>query len=382
MLIFITYIFWSSFGLLVYTYLGYPFILAIWALFAKSRNHRGTVVYPFLTLVIAARNEEKVIGDKIQNSLKLDYPRDRLEILVVSDSSSDGTNDIVSRFEEDNIHLLKLKERKGKTGAQNIAVKQAKGDIIVFSDANAFYAKDSLQRLAGHFSDPQVDFVSGELCYTESHGSEAGQKENLYWRFEKWVKRLEDRVGCITGANGSIYAVRKESYIPLEYDQISDFMEPLLIAGRGGTVIYEPEAKSYEPSSDSFDQEFRRKRRILSRSLFSLSKNRWLFNPRHTGRLAWQIISHKVLRWATPLFLLTLFVSNLFLVVWGNTLLFFFAQMIFYLLAVLGHWITLPRGNFILTVPYYFVLLNYASLCGLWDFVSGRPAVFWEPIRQ
>jgi cellulose synthase/poly-beta-1,6-N-acetylglucosamine synthase-like glycosyltransferase len=376
--------FWVCFFILFYVYAGYPLILM-----ALRRGNGEAMalpdhqVKPSITLIIPARNEAKSIARKLENTLDLDYPRKLMEIMVVSDESTDGTDDIVGGFGGQGIRLLVLPVRKGKTAAQNAAVKEAHGEIIVFSDANALYQKDALNRLVEPFYDPDVSCVSGQLKYITRQGNSAGQNENLYWWYEKSIKRLENSNAGILGANGSIYAVRKSDYVPLESDIISDFIEPLVIAGKGKHVIYAPAAVSYEEASGSFDEEFTRKRRIVARSLYGLTRHRWLLNPlRHTG-IAFGLISHKLLRWFSPIFLLAMFASNICVVIKPFYAGMFWIQIVFYVFAGIGFFQRNRKYRTgLLFVPFYISVIWYASLLGMIDWIGGRTHAVWEPSRQ
>ena len=375
-------LFWVILAILFYIYLGYPCFLFVLTVFKKSVKVNNQV--KSVTIIIPARNEEKIIKSKLDNCLSLNYPENLLEILVVSDQSTDKTENIVTSFKNTHIHLISLTERHGKTAAQNMAVERAKGEIIVFSDANAMYDNDAMIHLTKHFENLNVGCVSGELCYHNPDKSVVGEEENFYWKYEKWIKRHEDQVGSILGANGSIYAVRKSEYIPLGHDIISDFIEPLLIASRGKKVVFEPLAKSYEIASDKFIQEFQRKRRIISRSLYGLMQYAWLLNPLKYTMLSFELYSHKLLRWLSSFFMIILFILNMFLIGYSKVLfLLFILQGLFYLIALLGFLVKDKiKLSPIFFAPYYFCMINYASFLGVIDYLKGQPAVFWEPIRK
>lgn len=375
-------LFYISLILLFYVYIGYAMLITLIVLLKKRAQYRIDPDYtPMVSVIVPARNEERVIQDKIENLLSLDYPKERMEMIIVSDQSTDQTNSIVQRYQDQGITLLPLDERHGKTLAQNIAVEHSKGEIIIFSDANAMYAKDAIHHLVGHFKNPGVGGVSGELCYTVPHESRVGDEENIYWNLDKFLKKQENRLAGIPGANGSIYAVRKSLYIPLQKDIISDFIEPLLIQYNKHKVIFEPRAKSFEESSYIFKQEFRRKKRIITRSLSSLLQHKYLLNPFKNGGMALQIWSHKVLRWLNPIFLILLFISNIFLLHIPGFRIIFIIQLIFYILAGIGykfHSNKLPKA---IQIALYFCTINLASLLALIDSCRGKQTTVWEPIR-
>ena len=377
------YIFYILIVLILLIYFIYPFVLWILSLFSKPTR---TVLKPDavfrVTLIITARNEEKVIEQKLRNSLAIQYPKLFFDILLVSDHSTDRTVEIARSFSDSRINILNLEKRHGKTDAQNIAAKYAKGEILVFSDANAMYESEAIQHLIKHFHDQTVGCVSGELCYLNQDVSEAGKKEGLYWKYEKWIKNLENEAGLILGANGSIYAVRKSDYVFLDLKDISDFIEPLEIAARGKKVVFETNAKSYETSSDHFKQEFKRKRRIISRSLYSMFKHRWILNIFKRPLITFELMFHKILRWISPIFIFCIFIVNGFLL---NSLIFcifFIGQSLFYMFALIG--LLFQNRKYlpaIFSIPAYVVMVGYASILGFLDFLRKKHAVVWEPDR-
>ncbi|MBN1780880.1 glycosyltransferase family 2 protein [bacterium] len=375
-------LFWLIVFILFYVYIGYPILLGVMLPLKRRGKYTGREFS--VSLIITARNEQDIIKEKLINCLELNYPQALLEIIVISDQSTDLTERIVQSFTASNIRLIALPERHGKTSAQNTGVQEANGDIVIFSDANAMYDPDAIRHLVKHFEDNDVGCVSGELCYNNPKNSVVGVEENFYWKYEKWIKKQEDRAGTILGANGSIYSIRKRDYQPLDRDIISDFIEPLVIAGIGKKVVYEPEAKSYENACDEFHEEFLRKRRIVSRSLHGLSKYGWLLNPIKHPRLSFQLISHKLLRWLSPFFMICLFIINVFIAKWASVYsAIFIGQVIFYVLSILGiYYKNKIRLPILFYAPYYFCVINFAALLGFIDFVKGQPAVFWEPVRK
>jgi len=376
-------LFWSLIGLIVYTYLGYPILLIFLNAF-KSRNGSVDTTYtPEVSLVVSAYNEEQVIRKKLDNALELQYPKDKLTIIVASDGSTDETDNIVREYAHHGVQLIQCKKRAGKTSIQNQAVQETNSEILVFSDANAMYQSDAIQKLVRHFADHRVGCVCGELTYWNRNGSVAGNEESLYWAYEKFLKRHENNHGMILGANGSIYAVRRSCYVPLPPDLISDFIEPLKIAENGFKVLYEPEALSIEQSSHSFYEEFRRKKRIILRSVFSIFKNLGLLNFFKRPMLTFQLFSHKLLRWTVPLFLIGLFLVNILLLPDPFYTFTFVCQVLFYTLAAVGYILDKKQiKGFIIYIPYYFILVNLASFLALVDFLRGRNIVLWQPARS
>lgn len=349
--------FWVLAGLIVYIYAGYPLSLALLRRVRGTRSVAVADIEPPVTLIISAFNEEAVIEEKIRNSLALDYPKDRLQIIVVSDASDDRTDAIVLSFAEQGVELLRMPQRSGKTLGLNAAVERAYGEVIVFSDANALYEPQALRALVRNFADPTVGAAVGESRYFT--GEQASQRsEGSYWRYETWIKRMESAIGSVVGGDGAIYAIRKNLYKPMEVDALSDFVNPLQIVLAGYRCVYEPAAVSWEHAGTSFRAEFRRKVRIVNRALRALWRMRALLNPFRYGLFAVELLSHKALRWLVPLFLLGMLGVNAALL--GSGIIYdiaFIAQVACYLAACAGCILDgkteLPS---VFSIPYYFCL--------------------------
>jgi cellulose synthase/poly-beta-1,6-N-acetylglucosamine synthase-like glycosyltransferase len=375
-------IFWLCAGVVVYVYVGYPLVLRlVHLLVGRTPVHEPTLEPP-LTLVISAFNEESSIREKLDNTLQLDYPAQRLQVLVVSDASDDRTDDIVREYAARGVTLLRMPERGGKTVGLNAALREASGEVVVFSDANAMYRRDALRRLSAPFADPAVGAVVGESTYHDSEtASEAS--ESLYWKYETAIKRLESETGSVVGGDGAIYAIRRSLYVPMRADALSDFVNPLQIVKSGHRCLYEPAAQSVEKAAEGFDREFRRKVRIVNRAWRAMLSMPELLNPFRYGFFAVKLISHKLLRWLAPLFLLVLLVSSLALA--GRSPLYAWAlvaQLGFYALALAGHVLRqrerMPR---LLSVPYYFSMVNIASARGILEAFKGETYTTWTTAR-
>ncbi len=369
--------------LILYVYFGYPLIILIIAVINKKNVQKNENFEPKVSLFIAAYNEEDIIEQKLKNSLQLDYPTDKLEIVVISDASTDRTNEIVSRYRPKGINLIELSERKGKTAGQNLAVKHATGEIIIFSDANALYREEAVRKIVRNFADQSVGCVCGELVYYSKDKTLIGDAENVYWDYEKFIKRQENRAASILGANGSIYAVREKIFIPLPNDIISDFIEPFKIIEQGYRVIYEPEALSFEQSTTNFHEEYHRKKRIINRSFHALLYYKTFLNPLKYPMLSFQLISHKLMRWLVPIYLLIIFIVNLFLL---DSLFFqiaFGLQLIFYAIAIMGYILEKKSWhNILFYTPFYYCLVNVASLQAIIEyFIKKERIVIWQPVR-
>lgn len=377
------WILWMSIVVVILITVGYPIFLAVGAPSAKRQKIMDEVERS-VSLVIAAYNEEGVLARKIENALALDYSPERLEIIVASDGSTDRTDQIAKSFATKGVVLHSF-PRTGKTGVQNEVVKIAKGEILVFSDANAFYHPDAIRKLVRNFADPQVACVSGQLVYT-ADGEAAGSCERSYWSYEKFMKSRESALSSIIGANGSIYAVRRSDYVEIDKDLISDFVEPLALVLRGKRVLYEPEAISVEAASTTFGVEFRRKVRILTRSITGLLHMRALLNPLRYGIFSFQLLMHKLLRFLTPMFLITGGVALVALAALGRyEWLFLFAflatsaAMIFGRTSNVGQSHPLRR---VCNLLYYLLMVNYALVLAWRNVLKRKRMTFWAPERH
>jgi len=378
-----TSLFWILLALVVYVYAGYPLLLA---LVRGLGGHRRVAIdeqaLPPVTLVVSAFNEAAVIGEKIENCLDLDYPSDKLQIVVVSDASDDGTDEVVKGYAARGVDLLRMLDRGGKTLGLNAAVAGAHGEVVVFSDANAMYGRDVIHKLVRNFADPAVGAAVGESTYVNPE-VESERSEGLYWRYETAIKRLESSVGSVVGGDGAIYAVRKSLYIPMRADALSDFVNPLQVVQAGHRCVYEPAARSYERAADNFSKEFRRKVRIVNRAWRALWRMNALLNPFRYGFFAFKLVSHKLLRWLVPAFLLGLLVANVAVLDVGPVYRFaLVGQIAFYLLAFAGYFLRRRASMPVLvSVPYYFCLVNIAAALGIFDAFRGKTYTTWATAR-
>lgn len=335
-----------------------------------------------VSVIISCFNEETQIAAKLENTLELDYPNRHLEIIVISDGSTDRTVEVARQYENQGVRVIDEQARQGKTAVQNQAVDLARNEIIIFSDADVIYQPDAVQKLVRHFRDDSVAGVGGEVLFTTEVEYSVSPQENLFRRYEKYIKRLENRFGNLIGFTGAIYAVRKSAYIPLPGAIISDFIESLVLAQAGYTLRYDPEAIAVESVENNYQNEYLRKMRTILRGLNGIKTIRSVLNPVKNGMLAFQVISHKLCRWGVPVFLISLFISNLFLLgsPWFNGV--FLVQILLYLFAILG-WLfrTTDKKTRIFSVPFYFVIVNFAALMAIIRFVSGKNIIAWSPKR-
>ncbi|MEM8984019.1 MAG: glycosyltransferase family 2 protein [Pseudomonadota bacterium] len=375
-----TTVYWLSAFVLVYVYFGYPVLLRVIKGVFGDRTVAIGEHEPPVTLVVSAFNEADVIAEKIHNSLALDYPREKLQILVVSDASDDGTDGIVEEIAE--ATLLRMEERGGKTLGLNAAIEAASGEIVVFSDANAMYQQDAIRKLIRNFADENVGAVVGESTYSES-ANDAERSESAYWRYETAIKALESELGSTVGGDGAIYAIRKSLYRPMRADALSDFVNPCQIIEQGYRCLYEREAISVEEAAGSFDKEYRRKVRIVNRAWRATMSMKHLMNPLQFGFFSLQLISHKLLRWLVPVFLVTVFTSNAFLLQDGGVyVVTYWLQIVFYLIAFVGKAMRSSRELPLwLYVPCYFCLVNAASAQGILEAYLGQTYTTWSTAR-
>ena len=368
---------------LFYTYLGYPLLVFIVArLFPKKVV---TSLYePKVTVLITAYNEEKDIREKIKNTLALDYPKNKLEVIVASDGSTDRTDQIVKDFEEAGVKLFRQEGRVGKTETQNNAVERASGEVVLFSDATTMYRADVLRALLPNFADSTVGCVGGKLIYVDSSNSEVSSGAKSYWSYETLLKEKESHACSLIGVSGCMYAVRKSAYMRMYPEACSDFLICTVIYRQGMRSVYEPRAVCSEETNDRSDKEFQMRVRVISQTFTDLWRNRDMMNPFRSGFYAIQLVSHKLLRYMAPYFLLVMFVASGILAV--NSIFFqllFLLQSAFYLVGVCGFMLHSWNRKFgILMLPFYFLLSNLAAWMGLINFLRGHRYARWEPARE
>jgi cellulose synthase/poly-beta-1,6-N-acetylglucosamine synthase-like glycosyltransferase len=374
--------FWIAAIALFYIYFGYPTLLGVLSVFC-CRLRREPGWCPRVSILIAAYNEQADIGRKIQETLQLDYPSDRMEILVLSDASTDGTDEIVKSFSDSRVRLLRMEKRRGKTHAQNEGVKACTGEIVVFSDATTIYHSQALRYLACNYQGPEVGAVSGRYRYFDREGgSPTGFGTITFWNYENLIKKLQSRIRTITGCCGCIYSVRKDAYTALPANIISDLVQPLCVIQKGYRVVFEDRALAYEETTKSSAEEFSMRVRVVTRAMRGILSVPDLLKPWKHGWIAFQLMSHKVLRWLVPLFLVALLLSNAVLAAdAGMFRMLFGLQVLFYVVALIAAWLPATRWWKPLTVPLYFCTLNAAALVGLIGVIRGREYVVWETIR-
>ena len=373
-------IFFVSMLGIFYVYAGYPLAIFLLSKWHQCHVHKKPFE-PSVTIIIAAYNEAAHIEQTVRNKLELNYPAEKLEIIVVSDGSEDSTDEIVQKFPVDQVRLIRQQPRAGKTSALNLAVEQAVGEILVFSDANSLYAADALQQLLPNFSDQNVGYVTGKMIYVNSDGSLIGDGCSAYMRYENILRDLETRIGSVVGVDGGIDAVRRSLYRPMQADQLPDFVLPLNVIDQGSRVVYEPAALLHESALNDPGDEYRMRVRVSLRALWALWDMRRLLGFNHNRLFAWQLWSHKLLRYLCFVFMAGALVSNLLLVAHGS----FYAiclllQIIAYAGALLIPWLE-TRGYHwgLLNFARYFLLLNVAAAHAFGKFICGKKQVLWTP---
>jgi glycosyltransferase involved in cell wall biosynthesis len=367
-------VFWIAAGLILYTHIGYPLLLAALARLRRA-DRWADAELPHVSLVIAAHDEGDVIDGRVRNALALDYPADRLDVIVASDGSADETADRARAAAGDDgrVRVLDL-ERRGKVRAQDAAVDAAPGEVLAFSDANALWEPDALRALVRPFADADVGYVCGSLAYLAPDGS---NQEGVYWRYENGVRALESRLGSVTAGNGAIYAVRRAAYLRLDPRTSHDLSFPFNLVKRGWRAVYEPTARASERPVATLGNEFRRKRRMMSHAWPAVLGG-GLLDPRGYGPVyALEVYSHRALRYATPFLHLTAFGANLALVGRGWV---YVATLAVQLGVLAGAMIGPVRDGRprLLALLRYYVLMTASLAAGLWDWARhGTPAT-WE----
>jgi len=375
------YVFWASVGAMAYVYVGYPLLLFLVSRVWTRRVAKAPVT-PTVTMVIAAYNEEQAIAGKLDNSLALDYPADRLDIMVTSDGSTDGTNRIVREYEARHpgrVALLDL-PRAGKTAGQNRAAEVARGEILVFSDATTIYDSGAVKAMVANYADPLVGSVGGDVRYVRAGEEATGKGRQMYWNYEASIRRWESQIFTVIGATGCIYSLRRSLYTHLDPAAISDFVQPARALLQGYRSVVEDEATCYEVAeSKQMGEELRRRARVVHRGIRGVGYMAEVLNPFRHPFLCFQIVSHRLLRWAIPFLLIAAVIANAFLLDRSFYQLTFALQLAFYggALAALAldRWHIRPRGLFI---PLYFCLVNLAPLIAVWTLLKGEKKIVWE----
>ena len=374
-------LFWSSVLLIVYTYLGYPCLLWLWAKI-RSRPCRRQGGEPSVVLIIVAHDEARRMDARLQNVLSLDYPRHRLEIWLASDGSTDGTVEQARAYEPAGVRVIEFQRHRGKPATLSDVIPRANGEIVVLADARQRFDSGAIRMLVAPFADPQVGAVSGELVLTpDSEGTAVAHGLGCTWRYEKFIRRNESLVDSSVGVTGAIYAIRRDLFETLPGDTIlDDVWIPMRIVRRGYRVLFQPSARAYDQAPLTVEEDFTRKVRTMAGKFQLLARERWLLSPLR-NRLWLQTFSHTVLRALVPLFIVGALGANLLLL---ESLLYRWTlggQILFYGAALAGYSIrSAKKGPPLFSVPFVFCLVSWATVVGFFRFVTGRQPVTWEKV--
>jgi cellulose synthase/poly-beta-1,6-N-acetylglucosamine synthase-like glycosyltransferase len=379
---FLSVLFWLSVSLAAAPLVIYPASMALLTIGRREPGYPDDEL-PTVSLVISAFNEAGVIDEKLRNSLALDYPQERLEIVLISDCSDDGTDEIAAHYAEHGVVICRQAERRGKSQGLTDHVPNTRGSILVFSDANSMYDPQALRYLVRPFSQSNIGYVVGHQRFYGDEESAAAESEGTYWDFEVRLKMMESLLSSVVGGDGAIFAMRRELFEPLEEHDINDFLIPLKIVLKGLRGVFERRAFCYEHAAPDFEGEFRRKARIVTRSLQAMGKTRATLNPFRTGWFSYQLLLHKVLRWFLPFSLLVALSTAVLLaflgagIVYGLTAA---AGAVLLLLASLMIW---PRARRwpLAYLPYFFVVSNVAAATGSIKALTGVRVSTWKPER-
>jgi cellulose synthase/poly-beta-1,6-N-acetylglucosamine synthase-like glycosyltransferase len=354
-------VFWASLALLLWTHLLYPLVAA--ALTRRPRPPVGAApAQPTVTVIVAAYNEEAVIERRLENLLALDYPAEKLELVVTSDASTDRTDELVERFAGRGVKLVR-NPRGGKVAAQNRAVRGTGGEIVAFSDANASWAPDALRKLVAAFADPEVGYACGRLVLQDAAGN---NKEGLYWRYELWLRESESRLHSVTGGNGSIYAVRRTDYVEVDPRFGHDLAFPYLMVQRGRRAVYEPAAQAFEKPTPSNETEYRRKVRMFEHCWLITLRGSML---RKLPPVYWlAVFSHRLLRYGSGILHVALLAASVALVGEGPT----------YQVVLAGQLLLLLAGAAGVGIARYYLLVTWATLVSLWNYLRRGVPATWD----
>jgi cellulose synthase/poly-beta-1,6-N-acetylglucosamine synthase-like glycosyltransferase len=375
--------FWILLVAGMYPYVIYPLCVAVLGRLVNRGVRVDASYLPRVTVITAAYNEQAHIEATVRNKLAQDYPRELLDMIVVSDCSADGTDDIVRRLaaQDARVQLLRNETRSGKTMGLNLAMPRARGDIVVFADANSIYRPDAIAKIVRNFADQRVGYVTGNMLYVNPDGSLVGDGCSAYMRYENALRAAENRLGSIVGVDGGVDAIRRELYQPMRADQLPDFVTPLNVSEQGYRVIYEPAAVLTEDALSAQSQEYRMRVRVALRAFWALWDKRALLNPFRFGLFAWQLWSHKLLRYLAFAPLAAAMVLNWLLVDHGAIYALGLAAQLLFVGACLVAAAGSRAGAALAPVRYcfYFFLLNWASAVAFVRFVRGQKQVLWQP---
>jgi len=368
--------------LIIYPYTIYVLILKIFVLL-KEKSIQREEIYPLVTVLIPAFNEANWISETIQNKLDQYYPEESLEVIVISDESTDGTDEIVQSFMEKSsrVKLIRQEPRQGKASGLNLAIKEATGEIIVFSDANSIFDQNAIKHIVENYHDKTVGYTTGMLIYVAKGDTLSEQGSSAYIKFENIIRELETKFDSIIGANGGVDSIRKDLYRDIPQDQITDFILPLHVMGAKKRVIYDSRVQCFEEANTTVNSEFKMRVRVALRGIRGLIYMRHLFNPFKFGRSSFCLISHKFIRYLGPIFIISLFISNLFLFEYHAYYRYLlFIQLLIYAIAILNiNGIQMKFASKLTNISTYFLVSNAAFLVAIFKLINGETMSMWKP---
>jgi glycosyltransferase involved in cell wall biosynthesis len=375
-------IFWFSAFMIFYAYFGYPLALLILSAFRKATPSNTSSAYkPLVSHIIAAYNEKERIREKIINAIEQTYPKDRMEVIIASDCSTDGTDEIAGSFADKGVRLVRATERKGKENAQKHAVSAARGEILVFSDVSTRMKPDGISNIVRNFADSSIGCVSSEDRFIDADGTISG--EGAYVKYEMFLRNLESKVNSLVGMSGSFFAARREVCSDWATDLQSDFNTVLNCVKRGLRGVSDPATIGYYHNIIEPRKEFDRKVRTVVRGITVCRRSLSLLNVLKHGLFAWQFISHKICRWIVPCFMTILLMSNTVLAFEGGFYLYAaILQFGFYLVATLGCLAPRYAENKVVKISAFFVMANFSILYAWFLFIRGERIVQWNPSKR
>jgi glycosyltransferase involved in cell wall biosynthesis len=377
-------LFWTSFVFIFYAYFGYPLTLTILSFIRNHPIEKGDMV-PTVSFIITAYNEGKTIARKIENTLRLDYPKNKLEVIVASDSSSDRTDEIVMSYQSQGVILVRSPERKGKENAQRYAITISSGEVLVFSDVATILQADGLMNISRNFNDPTVGCVSSIDKFIDKDGKISG--EGAYVRYEMFLRNLETKVNSLVGLSGSFFAAKREVCQHWATDLQSDFNTLINSVKLGFRGVLDSNSIGYYENIKDDKKEFERKVRTVLRGITVLMKSLPMLNPLKYGLFSWQLFSHKLCRWLVPFAMLLLLISNILLIFYQSNHLrtytyFFSIQILFYAIAITGSLNKTFSSNIFVRLPAFFVAVNISIFIAWLKYLKGIRAVSWEPSKR
>jgi poly-beta-1,6-N-acetyl-D-glucosamine synthase len=384
------FLFWLFFGIVFYAFLGYGLVLFIMVkckrIFNKKSINSTHAFEPTISLVIPCFNEADILAEKIANCDALNYPKNKLKLIFITDGSTDNSVEVLKEYHQ--VTILHEDRRAGKTAAENRAMKYIDTPFVVFSDANTMLNQGAMKNIVQHFADEKVGCVSGEKrIITEAADSASAAGEGIYWKYESLLKKWDSELYSAVGAAGELVAFRTSLYTNLPEDTLlDDFMQSMLMAAKGYKIVYEPEAYAVETASSSVAEELKRKIRICAGGWQSINRLRGQLTFVKTPLLFFQYISHRVLRWTiTPFLLMAMFFINCFLASTGNVFyeVLLAAQFLFYVAAIVGNILENKKIKFKpVFIPYYFCIMNYSVVAGLLRYLSGNQKATWDKAQR